>query len=264
MEIIEQFRRGKISDEKCEDTLVTTTDFLGIVDGVTAKSPFWYQGKTTGKWASTLIAQTIAEADSATTLPDLLRQINGVIQRFYEQVPFPYDRVSQGLQAVAVVYSRQLRQLWLVGDCQLLVDGQAVTNPKKSDVVLGNFRSLVLATTPATTNDDLGRDAILPWILKATQFANDASTDWGYAIINGQPIPSELCRVIQLDQQPHQIVMASDGYPVLKGRLAETEAALQRVLATDPQCTHGYVSTKGLKVGNRSFDDRSYLRFNIK
>lgn len=263
MKIIEQFRRGKVSDEQCEDTLVTTPDFLGIVDGVTAKSPFRYQGKATGKWASTLIAQTITEADPATTLPALLQQINGNIQHFYEQVPFPYDRVSQGLQAVAVIYSRQARQLWLVGDCQLLVDGKAITNPKKSDIVLGEFRSLVLATTSSTQNNDPGRDAILPWILKATQFANDASTDWGYAIINGQSIPEKLCRVIQLDSQPHQIVMASDGYPILKECLADTETELKRVLTTDPQCTHGYVSTKGLKTGNRSFDDRSYLRFTI-
>jgi hypothetical protein len=33
------------------------------------------------------------------------------------------------------------------------------------------------------------------------------------------------------------------------------------VLRDNPLCDEGYISTKGLKPGNASFDDRTYLKF---
>ena len=60
------------------------------------------------------------------------------------------------------------------------------------------------------------------------------------------------------------IVLASDGYPVLKGTLAESERELSEILKNDPLCYKVYCSTKGLKKGNVSFDDRSYIRFSLK
>ena len=47
-----------------------------------------------------------------------------------------------------------------------------------------------------------------------------------------------------------EIVLASDGYPFLKPTLAASEAALAEQIAT-----------KGIVEGNKSFDDRTYIRF---
>lgn len=58
--------------------------------------------------------------------------------------------------------------------------------------------------------------------------------------------------------------MASDGYPFLKPTLAESEEALAHLLAYDPQCTHEFIATKGIVVGNKSFDDRTYIRFRYR
>ena len=57
--------------------------------------------------------------------------------------------------------------------------------------------------------------------------------------------------------------MASDGYPVLKETLEETEEALKIVLETDPLCFRQYKSAKGLQKGNNSFDDRTYIKFEL-
>jgi len=59
----------------------------------------------------------------------------------------------------------------------------------------------------------------------------------------------------------HEIVLASDGYPFLKSTLEASEKALEELLKHDPQCVNSFIATKGLVEGNKSFDDRTYIRF---
>lgn len=266
VQVKEQFYQGKISDEQCEDVIINTSDFIGIVDGVTSKSTFRFNGQTSGKLASTMIASILKNSAPEMTINQFVTRVNSFFTQFYEQVDFPYDKASQGLQAVTVVYSRHYHQLWQIGDAQINLDGQMQPNTKPSDDVLANFRSLILKTSGLPNSAlepqaDPGRQAILSWLLKATQFANSADNEWGYAVLNGDPIPDALLKVITLDDGPHEIALASDGYPEVTLELASTEAALATVLANDPLCCQQYRSTKGLVVGNRSFDDRSYIRF---
>lgn len=263
VQVLEAFIQGKVNDEKCEDTIVNTSDFIAIVDGVTSKSNFQYQGKTTGKLASTMIASILERLPKDATLSMLIKQVNQAFAAFYQKIDFPVDRDSQGLQAVAVVYSRFRNELWQVGDAQINLDGQLLINPKPSDLVLSNMRSLILRLSPDDKQSDPGRKAILPWILKATQFANATDSEWGYAIFNGQPIPDSLLKVYPLSSGEHEIVLASDGYPKAAVNLAESEAGLREVLQNDPTCSHEYRSTKGIVSGNRSFDDRSLIHFKV-
>ena len=47
----------------------------------------------------------------------------------------------------------------------------------------------------------------------------------------------------------------------LAGWLAASEAALAEQIANDPQNIHSFIATKGIVEGNKSFDDRTYIRF---
>lgn len=58
-----------------------------------------------------------------------------------------------------------------------------------------------------------------------------------------------------------EVVLASDGYPFLKSTLAESEEELAEQIAHDPQNINTFIASKGLLEGNRSFDDRTYVRF---
>lgn len=265
IQVQEAFIKGKVSDEKSEDTIVNTPDFIAIVDGVTSKSNFEYHDKTTGKLASTMIAGVIERLPKDATLAVLIKQVNQRFADFYQHVEFTADRASQGLQAVAVIYSRFRNELWQVGDAQINLDGRLLTNPKPSDLVLSNMRSLILRLSPDGSDEsDPGREAILPWILKATQFANSADSEWGYSIFNGESIPKSLVKIYPLtNNKSHEIVLASDGYPKAERTLADSESGLAEVLKNDPSCSHAYRSTKGLKQGNRSFDDRSLIHFTV-
>ncbi|MTV81510.1 hypothetical protein [Secundilactobacillus folii] len=268
--IQESFVQGKVDQDHCEDTIVETADFVAIVDGVTSKSAFRYQGQTTGKIASKLVAEVLKSCPSRATILEFISLVNKRFARFYQEVDFPYDRQSQGLQAVAVIYSRFQNEVWQIGDAQVNIDHKLHLNPKKSDLVLSDFRSLVLTSsddTPEISKPDPGRQLILPWILKATQFANQADSEWGYAILNGDPIPESLLRVYGVDLRLGGgfIALASDGYPALKEPfLEDAESDLKRVLKNDPMCYKQYRSTKGLVAGNQSFDDRSFISFKIE
>ena len=80
----------------------------------------------------------------------------------------------------------------------------------------------------------------------------------------------------------HEIVLASDGYPLahcaatssqgiwgetanayLPTTLIEAERVLAVALKDDPYCCLTNVSTKGIRPGQRSFDDRTYMRFRV-
>lgn len=85
-----------------------------------------------------------------------------------------------------------------------------------------------------------------------------------YAVIDGFDIFMPGVKVITLRQdEPHDIVLASDGYPFLRPTLKDSEAALCKQLAIDPYNIHTFKATKGLMQGNVSFDDRALIRFRL-
>jgi hypothetical protein len=267
MEVLEKSVTGKISPEACEDAVFVSDHFAAVVDGVTSKSDFRYQGKTTGKLAAEMITDVLAGLSGTENAREIIRKINQKFARFYEEVPFPYNVREKGLQAVCVIYSEYFQQVWMIGDCQAAVDGQEYYNPKKSDVVLSEMRSLALHVAAAEGSSPLpmgdARALIEPWLLKSTVFANREDSPYGYAVINGEEIPSSLIRVIPIPEGRHEIVLTSDGYPRALGTLQASEDYLAEILLKDPGCDEIFLSTKGLAAGQKSFDDRSYLRLSV-
>ncbi|MFI3249976.1 MAG: hypothetical protein R3Y07_03340 [Eubacteriales bacterium] len=262
--------KGKTNEITCEDCYLISEHFVAVVDGVTSKSDFTYHEKTTGKLASEITHDAILELPKEATLSEALCHINQKMNQFYDKIHFPYDRTEKGLQAACVIYSNYHREIWMIGDCQVCVDGEPSYLPKKSDLILSEMRSLVLAclmeqgeSQPNAEQLLQARELILPWILKVNRFANDDHASFGYPVLNGQSIPESLVKIIKLDGESHEIIFTSDGYPVMEPTLALTEQRLEEVLQKDPACYLLYPSTKGVLKGNQSFDDRTYLRFKI-
>lgn len=268
IKVLEQFIEGKQDVCSCEDCCFISDDFIAVIDGVTSKSDFRHEGKTTGRLAAELTCAALEVACRESTLSQVLDNINANINGFYDTYNFPYNRKEKGLQAACVIYSVHHRQLWMIGDCQASVDDTLYLNPKKSDNALASMRSLVIESL-MQDNPSLGenfcaeqaRAFILPWILKASQFANSSDTSYGYAVLNGEPIPQELLISISIPEGNHEIILTSDGYPIVEKTLALTEHRLKEVLDEDPCCYKSHPSTKGLQQGQKSFDDRTYIRF---
>ena len=57
-----------------------------------------------------------------------------------------------------------------------------------------------------------------------------------------------------------ELILATDGYPILKSTLKESEDALIDVLKEDRLCFRKYKSTKGVSTDANSFDDRTFWK----
>lgn len=195
------------------------------------------------------------------------------------------------LQANVVVYSAHHHEAWLFGDCQIMVNGVQTPTVKRVDELLGELRSFVTLASrernvrnyapsdvasgvPASSSpdsapdslsdsssdfDDPARDMILPFLRLQSQFANKRGP-YGYFVFDGFTDPAYPIRTIPV-HPGDEVVLASDGYPLLRPTLAESEAELQRLKHDDPALIDEYRSTKGFTPDWDSFDDRTYLRF---
>ena len=150
----------------------------------------------------------------------------------------------------------------MIGDCQCLVNGELFENPKPYEAVLAAKRADIIKHSPNQKDflvHDSARESILPEMMNIMREQQNVK----YAVIDGSRIPEEHVRILALDFQPKEIVLASDGYPFLRPTLEESEAALAKQLADDPLNIGTFQATKGCMKGNNSFDDRAYIRFKV-
>ena len=170
------------------------------------------------------------------------------------------EHPEERLTASCIVFSRLRREIWMIGDCQCLIGGEYYDNPKPYEAELAQQRADIINASNDKEQfliNDTARQAIIPHMLETMKNQNVT-----YAVIDGFRIPEQYVRVLTLNFQPWEIVLASDGYPFLEPTLQESEARLAHQLKTDPLNIGEFKATKALMEGNNSFDDRAYIRFN--
>lgn len=284
MTIIEQKTEGKTGAEACEDGIVVTDHFAAVIDGSTSKTPRRIAGSiSNGKYAMQLISEHIMTMPADTTLPEFCQSVTDRIQKAYLKaglsMPFLRDNPTERLTASCILYSRRWREVWMIGDCQCIIDGLAYTNPKPYEEELAKKRAEVIhraidegmrqaidegmrqAIDEGTAiakiqQHDIGREAIIGELKKACLGQNKE-----YAVVDGFNILTEGIKTITVPNTETEIILASDGYPRLMPTLEGSEAGLRMLLTDDPLCISLCPATKGLRHGAASFDDRSYLRF---
>ena len=275
MKIIESNIIGKKSQEACEDGLVITDDFIAVIDGSTSKTPKHLSpDMKNGRYAMTLISEYIRQDLKADASVDEFCQ--GITAYICNKVYQPMgiaERLQQHpeerLTASAIIYSSQRKEVWMVGDCQAIIKGLWHDNskPYEQEIAMKRVALIQQGMAPAEA-----RKCIEPMLIEAMFEGQNKS----YAVIDGFPIYLEGVRVVSVEDDSstessssefntssQEIVLASDGYPFLKPTLTESEEALAHLIAHDPQCIHDFIATKGLVEGNKSFDDRTYIRFEI-
>ena len=288
MEIIESKIAGKKSQEACEDGMVITDDFIAVIDGSTSKTPKHLNpDMKNGRYAMMLISEYIREELKADALVDDFCQ--GVTAYIYNKV---YEKLGveerlkehpeERLTASAILYSRTRNEVWMVGDCQAIIAGKLYENgkPYEQEIARKRVELIEQGLSPAEA-----RKQIEPLLIEAMLSGQNQT----YTVIDGFPIYREGVKVVSVsdscsvqdtvpasDTVPcsdsvsasgtffvssSEIILASDGYPFLEPTLAASEAALAEQIANDPQNIHSFIATKGIVEGNKSFDDRTYIRF---
>lgn len=288
MKIIESSIIGKKSQEVCEDGMVVTDDFIAVIDGSTSKTPKHLNpDMKNGRYAMMLISEYIREELKAdASVDDFCQGVTAYIyHKVYEKLGVE-DRLKEHpeerLTASAILYSRTRNEVWMVGDCQAIIDGKLYENGKPYEEKIARKRVELIeqGLSPAEA-----RKQIEPLLIEAMLSGQNRN----YTVIDGFPIYQEGVKVVSVsdscsvqdsvpasDSVPcsdsvsasgtifvssSEIVLASDGYPFLKPTLAASEAALVEQIANDPQNIHSFIATKGIVEGNKSFDDRTYIRF---
>ena len=267
MNIIEQTIVPKSPNKKSEDGIVVTNDFIAVIDGSTSKSTKQFSRFcSNGRYAMKLVSKCISKMPANTTCHQFCVQVSrtfadatcgGWFHR-NKTLPEPVERIA----ASAVIFSRLRREIWLVGDCLCMVNGELFENPKPYEAALAAKRADIIRQNPNQEDflvHDTARDSILPEMMQIMREQQNVK----YAVIDGARIPEEHVRILTLDFQPKEIVLASDGYPFLHPTLEASEAALARQLAEDPLNIGTFQATKGCLKGNHSFDDRAYIRFEV-
>ena len=279
MKIIESSIIGKKSPEACEDGMVVTDDFIAVIDGSTSKTPKHLNpDMKNGRYAMMLISEYIREELKADASVDDFCQ--GVTAYIYNKV---YEKLGveerlkkhpeERLTASAILYSQTRNEVWMVGDCQAIIAGKLYENgkPYEQEIARKRVELIEQGLSPAEA-----RKQIEPLLIKAMLSGQNRN----YTVIDGFPIYQEGVKVVALKMKPasssievyfqeqtkpisspNEVVLASDGYPFLKPTLAASEASLAEQIANDPQNIHSFIATKGIVEGNKSFDDRTYIRF---
>lgn len=288
MKIIESSIIGKKSPEACEDGMVVSDDFIAVIDGSTSKTPKHLNpDMKNGRYAMMLISEYIREELKADASVDEFCQ--GVTAYIYNKV---YEKLGveerlkehpeERLTASAILYSRTRNEVWMVGDCQAIIAGKLYENgkPYEQEIARKRVELIEQGLSPAEA-----RKQIEPLLIEAMLSGQNQT----YTVIDGFPVYREGVKVVSVsdscsvqdsvpasDSVPcsdsasasgtisvssSEIVLASDGYPFLEPTLAASEAALAEQIANDPQNIHSFIATKGIVEGNKSFDDRTYIRF---
>ena len=294
MKIIESSIIGKKSPEACEDGMVVTDDFIAVIDGSTSKTPKHLNpDMKNGRYAMMLISEYIREELKAdASVDDFCQGVTAYIyNKVYEKLGVEErlkEHPEERLTASAILYSRTRNEVWMVGDCQAIIDGKLYENgkPYEQEIARKRVELIEHGLSPAEA-----RKQIEPLLIEAMLSGQNQT----YPVIDGFPVYREGVKVVSLSdsssvqdsvsssdscsvQDPvscpgsasasdtipsssSEIVLASDGYPFLKPTLAASETALAEQIANDPQNIHSFIATKGIVEGNKSFDDRTYIRF---
>lgn len=297
MKIIESSIIGKKSPEACEDGMVITDDFIAVIDGSTSKTPKHLNpDMKNGRYAMMLISEYIREELKAdASVDDFCQGVTAYIyNKVYEKLGVEErlkEHPEERLTASAILYSRTRNEVWMVGDCQAIIDGKLYENgkPYEQEIARKRVELIEQGLSPAEA-----RKQIEPLLIEAMLSGQNQT----YTVIDGFPIYREEVKVVSVsdscsvqdsvpasnsvpasDSVPcsdsvsasgtffvssSEIVLASDGYPFLEPTLAASEAALAEQIANDPQNIHSFIATKGIVEGNKSFDDRTYIRFSVE
>lgn len=270
----ECFLKGKKDASSNEDGILITPWFVAVIDGATSKSDFRLEGKPTGQLATGIIMQAIRNFPKHIKAGEAIKAITDSIYEFYKQHGL-LDELGKNpnkrFTANGVIYSHARKEVWQVGDCQCIIGDLYSRNEKIVDAIMAQARAafnevslLQGQSIEDIKNNDPGRNFIVPFLEKQAVLQNCSIEKQPYAfpVFDGFKIDIDMVNIFPVGRVD-EIILSSDGYPCLYRTLKESELYLQYILKEDPLCMRIYQSTKGIKAGNCSFDDRAYIRISF-
>ena len=266
MKLLEQFLCGKENRiDTCEDGIVIGEHLIAVIDGVTAKGCRLWDEKTSGCYAKCVLEQYLKQDVGRKGYDELLEDLDLILHEIVSKEPddFPPEEYPR---ASIIIYNDYYNEIWSYGDCQCMINETIYNHSKEIDVLNAGLRAFCLEYLISHGHDindlkrnDLGRENIEQYLLMQFSFENKRGM-FGYPVLNGMGIEASMIKRYAVTKGD-RVILATDGYPVLRGTLEESEKELAYIIENDPLCFRLYRSTKGIKQGNSSFDDRAFCSF---
>ena len=258
-------KSGMYSDN--EDGYFFNDKYAVIIDGATDKYNLSINGLTGGQ----IIRDSILDVVQSLTGNESFEETISTIQN-HLVAKFPISNFAP-MSASAIIVNFIRNEAYVVGDCQLIIDNDYIDNRKAIDSIIAKKRSDIdvnLLSHGSTIEQlmefDIGREQILPLLKEQKKYENK-EVEFGYSVFNNtlNDIQSmiSLSKKIPINNKK-EIILATDGYPFLSSSLDDCEKNLKFLIEEDPLLIYKFKSTKGLKKGNISFDDRTFIKIRIK
>lgn len=143
----ESFSSGK-KQRGNDDDIYVGKDFAAVIDGVSNKNSILVDGKTLR--ISQIITEAIRKMDrpgapvyaKALSFEECVKFINLYIKEYLQR--HGVGEAAGKLEATGVIYSRFHNQIWIVGDCRAIYDGNVVQNPLKIDETVIDIRRKIV------------------------------------------------------------------------------------------------------------------------
>ena len=264
MKILENFSQSKYGQaDKNEDALVITDDFAAVIDGATDLSGLTVDGMTPGRYASQTVATGIKALPPEFTALEAINFLSDHLAKDKRKRTLP-----KGFRpfCVLAIYSKNRQEIFRLKDIQVKTNQSTFDDDIPAIQILTLMRQAYLNAVIANSipvNDILKNDPyqkILKDICeKNNALLNNDKSTFGFGVIDGAMVPEKFIEVIPV-QSGSEITITSDGYPVVKDSLANSEAALKEILQNDPLLIGEYPQPRGIVPNGISFDDRTWLK----
>ncbi len=270
MKIIESFIESKYGDRSlCEDELFISENYIAVIDGVTPKGKMRWDGHTSGYYAKELLRKALESLKGNEDSVQVFQFLNQILQEQYkDNLEFFKEHTEERLRATIVIYSHKYRQIWCFGDCQFMINKKAFKKEMKIDQLLAEVRSVYLhlellggKTIEELCMNDTSQEIIFPIIKKQLYFSNNSlAGEYAFSVLDGFNSNFDDL-IIQDVEEGSSVVLASDGYPILKETLMESEMFLKTLEEKDPLCIEYHKMESGFTNGKKAIDDRTYIKF---
>lgn len=263
-QIVETFSLGKNKNQDLnEDGLFINDKLIAVIDGTTDKQNISINNQSGGVVAKNLIIKKLNDFSGEENSTSIIKIL---IEYLAKEIPLEiYGKIS----ATVIILNLIKKEIIIFGDSKLLIDNCEIDNSKEIDSVISYKRANIIKellkegyNEEDLLKYDLSREKIKVDLINQLQYENKQGTH-GYGVItnNLKDIDNveSFIKVIPLNSAK-EVVMASDGYPILLNSLKRSEYELNKVIRNDPLCYKQFKSTKGVYNGLNSFDDRTYIK----
>lgn len=265
--VAEAFTASKTGvDDDNEDTYADGPDWTVVCDGASDRSGYRLDGRTGGWHVSRLIAEVFTAAGPRARPCDLIAAINARYADLFGDTVDP--GAAERPSAVFAAFNKTTGMIVRVGDITWTNGTDVFEVRNKVEAVHVAMRSTYLrmlladgATVDGLLAEDPAREIIGPSLRREVALRNRRDVgDLAFAAVDGRLIPGKFIETFTIDHSTRDVVLASDGYPLVLPTLSDTETYLRDDLQRDPLRIGAHAGTKAPAPGFVSFDDRTYVR----